>query len=176
MELDMANTRKRTARDGTEGVARRIWLAGLGAYGKRIEDAQEQWSKAGDETSRRFQELVDKGQQIEAQSAAVLKKGLSSARGKLSQARERLGEASAENTRPVEEMIARVRRRIGLDESGAQARIDALTGQVHALAQTVSRLTEPKSTRRKSATKPAAASPAPKRKRRTASSSRAKSR
>lgn len=155
----MTNERKRKSRDGTESIARKIWLAGLGAYGKRIEDAQEQWSKTGDDTARRFQELVEKGQEIESQSSAVLKAGLQRARGTLSEARERLRDSAEGNVAPVGEMIARVRRRIGLDDKAVQDRIDALTRQVHDLAQTVSRQTAPKKPRKTAGAKKTARAP-----------------
>ena len=46
-------------------VARRIWLAGVGAYGKAFSDAQESLAKVGEDTSRRFEELVARGEEIE---------------------------------------------------------------------------------------------------------------
>ena len=46
-------------------IARRIWLAGVGAYGKAFSDAQESLEKIGEDTSRRFDELVARGEEIE---------------------------------------------------------------------------------------------------------------
>ena len=52
---------KATSEDGSDTLAKKIWLAGIGAYGKSVEDAQEQLDRAGQEVSRHFNELVDKG-------------------------------------------------------------------------------------------------------------------
>ena len=50
----MARSRKsRKAEESSENVARKIWLAGLGAYGKSLEDAQGQLDKASQEASRK---------------------------------------------------------------------------------------------------------------------------
>lgn len=46
-------------------TARKIWLAGIGAYGKAFTDAQESLAKMGGDTSRVFDELVAKGEKIE---------------------------------------------------------------------------------------------------------------
>ena len=49
---------------GTD-MARRIWLAGIGAYGSAFSDAQESLSKMSDDTARKFEELGNKGEAIE---------------------------------------------------------------------------------------------------------------
>ncbi len=54
----MARTRKRKLPESNETVARKIWLAGLGAYGKSIEDAHGQIDKASQEASKFFHDLV----------------------------------------------------------------------------------------------------------------------
>ena len=46
-------------------TARKIWLAGIGAYGKAFTDAQESLAKVSGDTSRVFEELVAKGEEIE---------------------------------------------------------------------------------------------------------------
>lgn len=51
-------------RSGTE-TARRIWLAGIGAYGRAFTEAQEALKDVTGETSRVFDELVQKGEMIE---------------------------------------------------------------------------------------------------------------
>ncbi|MCI5048134.1 MAG: phasin family protein [Aquisalinus sp.] len=56
-------TKKETS--SANDVARRIWLAGVGAYGKAFSDAQESLEKIGEDTSRRFEELVARGEEIE---------------------------------------------------------------------------------------------------------------
>lgn len=135
----MARTRKRKLPESNETVARKIWLAGLGAYGKSIEDAHGQIDKASQEASKFFHDLVNKGQSIEDHSREALRERLSEARDRISEARERISEAAGSNTRTVEEMIGRVRERMGVDDS-VHARLDALARQVSALARKVTGL------------------------------------
>lgn len=46
-------------------TARKIWLAGIGAYGRAFSEAQEGLSKVSKETGRVFDDLVQKGEVIE---------------------------------------------------------------------------------------------------------------
>lgn len=135
----MARTRKRKPLESGETVARKIWLAGLGAYGKSVEDAHGQIDKASQEASKFFHDLVSKGQSIEDHSREALKERISEAKGMISEARERISEAADSNTRSVEEMIGRVRERMGVDDA-VHTRLDALARQVNALAQKVTGL------------------------------------
>ncbi len=121
----MARTRKRKPAESGETVARKIWLAGLGAYGKSVEDAHGQIDKASQEASKFFHDLVSKGQSIEDHSREALKERISEAKDRISEARERISEAAGSNTRTVEEMIGRVRERMGVDDA-VHTRLDAL--------------------------------------------------
>ena len=56
-----------------EEVARKIWLAGLGAYGKSFEEVKRQYEKLNGETSRLFEELVSKGEKLEADTKVKFK-------------------------------------------------------------------------------------------------------
>lgn len=47
-------------------VARRIWLAGVGAYGQAVDDAQETVNRVTKETGHMFEELVSKGVALES--------------------------------------------------------------------------------------------------------------
>lgn len=158
----MARTRKRKPLESGETVARKIWLAGLGAYGKSVEDAHGQIDKASQEASKFFHDLVSKGQSIEDHSREALKERISEAKGMISGARERISEAADSNTRSVEEMIGRVRERMGVDDA-VHTRLDALARQVNALAQKVTGLSLRKGAAKARARKPparAAAKPA----------------
>ena len=143
----MAKTGKRRSAEQAEGLARRIWLAGLGAYGTSMEDAHGPLGRAGEEASRLFQELVEKGQRIEEQNRDAL-------RNRLDEARHRISERAQSNTRSVEEMIQRVREKIGI-EAAVAAPLDALTRRVDGIAR---RLGAGASVRGKPAVKPTAAS------------------
>lgn len=51
--------------DKASDVAKSIWLAGLGAYGKAFNDARDKIDGAGLEPPRLFRELVEKGSRLE---------------------------------------------------------------------------------------------------------------
>jgi len=97
-----------------EEVARKIWLAGLGAYGKSFEEIQSQYEKLNDETSHFFEELVTKGEKLEADTKKKLK---------------------ANGT--VEKRVDNVRKTLGLDTSDIDAKIDKLSKKVDALTVAV---------------------------------------
>ena len=102
-------------------IARNIWLAGLGAYGKAIRDAQGKLEEAAREPPRLFRELVEKGIRLEDE-----------VRDSLSSIRKTSGLS-------VEERIGRVRETFNLslgrsDELDAvNARLDALEAKLDTL-------------------------------------------
>ncbi len=54
-------------------IARKIWLAGIGAYGRAVDDATEAYAKVGKETTKIFDDLVGKGAELEGTVATVAK-------------------------------------------------------------------------------------------------------
>ena len=147
----MAKPRKQKQQESGETTARKIWLAGLGAYGKSLEGAHDQLDKASQDASRFFHDLVDKGQEIEGQGRDAIKGRISEARERISGVRERIGDAADSNSRSVEDMIGRVRQRLGFGDDPVPGRIDALTRQVNSLARAVSGLTGGKRVAKKAA-------------------------
>lgn len=134
--------------ENNETTARKIWLAGLGAYGKSLEDAHERIDKASQDASRFFHDLVDKGQSIEDGGRTRIRERLSEARGRIDEVRERISSARGrqdgaadDDTRSVEDMIGRVRQRLGFGDDPVQGRLDVLARQVNSLARAVSGLT-----------------------------------
>ncbi|VAW08375.1 hypothetical protein MNBD_ALPHA05-2477 [hydrothermal vent metagenome] len=59
----MAKKQQTPPRSGD--MARKIWLAGVGAYGRAFSEAQESLAKVTDDTSRMFDDLVARGEEIE---------------------------------------------------------------------------------------------------------------
>ncbi len=55
-------------------IARKIWLAGIGAYGKAFNDAQDAYAKMGQETTKVFEDLVGKGSELENKVTDTAKK------------------------------------------------------------------------------------------------------
>ena len=51
---------KSKASDKASEIAKNIWLAGLGAYGKAFDEAHDRLDKAAKEPPRLFKELVEK--------------------------------------------------------------------------------------------------------------------
>ena len=104
-------------------IAKNIWLAGLGAYGKAIDEAQDRLEKVTKEPPRLFKDLVKKGEALEQE----VKETLSSAR------------EFSSNT--VEERIRKVRENFSFtsgvrseDLAEIHAKLDALSAKVDALA------------------------------------------
>jgi poly(hydroxyalkanoate) granule-associated protein len=105
--------------DSAEEVARKIWLAGLGAYSKSFEEMQNQYEKINNETTRLFDELVAKGANLEASTKETLK------------------EKTA-----VEKRVEDVRKKLGLDSSKTESKIDELSKKVDALTKSVNKLSK----------------------------------
>jgi predicted nucleic acid-binding Zn-ribbon protein len=115
--------------DKASDVAKNIWLAGLGAYGKAYDDAVSRVEQAGKDVPKLFQDLVKKGAHIEADSAPT--------------------ENPLEKARTdIEERIAKMRENLGFgkiisagdDISQLAAKVDALTNKVNSLSRELANL------------------------------------
>lgn len=101
-------------------TARKIWLAGIGAYGRAFSEAQESIAKLSGESARVFDDLVAKGEAIEKKVEAQGRKVAAQiAPGGLS----------------LDDRIRRMRERIGLADEQS-----SLADEVAALAERVARL------------------------------------
>ena len=134
---------KSNVSDKASEIAKNIWLAGLGAYGKAFNEAHDRLDKAAKEPPRMFKDLVEKGAQLEDE----VKDSLSSIR-----------KSSASS---VEERIKKVRENFNLNFSSRgdelaeiNAKLNALTRKVDALSKAVNA----KTTRSKTPAKKKAAS------------------
>lgn len=111
--------------DDKSDTARRIWLAGLGAYGRAFSEAQGTLARAAGETSKIFDDLVEKGERIES---AVETKGRELARKVTTGA-------------PLDERIRRMRARLGLDdEAPAPAAPAAIEARLAAVEDKLDRV------------------------------------
>lgn len=105
-------------------IAKNIWLAGLGAYGRAFDEAQERYEQASKETPRLFTELVEKGKNLETQARATIDDV--TAKGK--------GTATS-----LEERINKMRSNLGFagvsveDFERLEKKVDALTKKVNAM-------------------------------------------
>ncbi len=98
--------------DKTEEVARKIWLAGLGAYGQSLENVQEGYEKMNDQTRKYFDDLVARGEEIESE-----------AKGKLSEARRKLDETGGKLKSATDKLKDRSQQ---LKQKGEKFKEDAL--------------------------------------------------
>jgi polyhydroxyalkanoate synthesis regulator phasin len=100
-------------------TARKIWLAGIGAYGKAFSEAQESFSKVSAGTSKVFDELVQKGEVIETM---VSVKGKDIAEDII----EKTGVGSLDIDDRIEKMRARLRKTDRTDHDDIEDRLDAV--------------------------------------------------
>ena len=57
----------------TEEIARKIWLAGLGAYGQGIDNMTSGYGKVNSETKSLFEKLVSRGEELENLTLKTIK-------------------------------------------------------------------------------------------------------
>lgn len=128
---------------GTGETARRIWLAGLGAYGKAFSEASESFKDVTGKTSEVFEELAQKGEFIEA--------AVSSKRKEL------MKKAGVPNF-DFEERIAKMRSRLSGGEdaagdlvgdmAGLEARMDQMDAKLDKILKLLSKPAKTTTTKR----------------------------
>ncbi len=142
---------KNKVTDKASEIARNIWLAGVGAYGRAVDEAQSSLKKATPQPPKLFRDLVKAGAALEEEAS----------------------EARASAISSVEERIAQVRENFHLqrparieDLQAMHDKLDRLTRKVDALTRLVSEQQAPKkkAAARKPAAKAAPAKKAPARK------------
>jgi len=129
---------------GTGETARRIWLAGVGAYGRAFTEAQEALKDVTGKTSGVFDDLVQKGEIIEA---AVSSK------------RKDLMKKAGVPGFDMEDRIAKMRSRLSrgeaadADVSDVEARLDAMDAKLDKILKLLSKPTKTATTKRTSSKK-----------------------
>jgi polyhydroxyalkanoate synthesis regulator phasin len=126
--------------DKASEMAKSIWLAGLGAYGKAFDEAVAQYGKVSKESSKLFDELVAKGQKLDAESHS------------------KLAEAKTKTTATIEERINKVRSSVNigsLTKGGADTdRLEELSAKVDVLSEKLDALLDSMAVKAKPAAKP----------------------
>jgi len=107
-----------------EDLARKIWLAGIGAYGKGFDEAQEQYEKLNTEAGKLFDELVEKGEKLEVE------------------AKEKFESEKEKVKNNVDARVADVRAKLGLDTDDTDKKIEELSAKIDALTDAVAKLTK----------------------------------
>ena len=133
--------------DKASEIAKNIWLAGVGAYGKAVEDAQDRFEKAGVEPPKLFRELVKAGTALEDEARDAI-------------------ETTSNARHSVEERINRVRENFHMQRPARIEDVAALNKKVDQLTRKVDRLS--KALAEKGVAKPARKAPAKKKARATA--------
>ncbi len=117
---------KNKVADKAGEIAKNIWLAGVGAYGKAVDEAQGRLEKAGVEPPKLFRELVKAGTVLEEEAKEAL-------------------QASHAARQSVEERIGRVRENFNLqrpargeDLLALHEKIDRLSNQLESLSSALS--------------------------------------
>lgn len=110
--------------NAAEDFAHKIWLAGLGAYGKGYDEAKGRIEELNEDASKLFNELVAKGETLEAEAKAKIK------------------ETSDELNEKADERIAKVRESLGLDTADTDDKIDELAAKIDALTEVVEKLSK----------------------------------
>lgn len=115
----MSDNKLKQRFDSVEQLTRKIWLAGLGAYGKGLDSVQERYEKVNHEAGRVFDDLVKKGENLETEAKQKIKE-----------------------TTLVDERIDEVRRKLGLGSNEQDQKISELTQKIDALTDAVAKLSK----------------------------------
>ncbi|MCB1614758.1 MAG: phasin family protein [Pseudomonadales bacterium] len=141
MSKDKTEMNEAKVTDKAGELAKKIWLAGLGAYGKAFDEASEQYGKVSKETSKMFEDLVKQGKKLDEENL------------------EKLSDAKAKTSSTIEERIHKVKDSFGfLNLSMGGNQLEELNAKVDAIAEKLDALLDaaPKKTvtrTRKAATK-----------------------
>lgn len=103
-------------------LAKNIWLAGLGAYGKAFDEAQGRYEKVSKETTRLFDDLVDKGRSLETETSDIIH------------------EAKERSSSSLDDRITKVRQSLGFGEFSKDAKLDELNTKVDELADKLDKI------------------------------------
>ncbi|MCZ6830787.1 MAG: phasin family protein [Gammaproteobacteria bacterium] len=141
----MADDRSNVSDKASE-IAKNIWLAGLGAYGKAFSEAQDRLDKVSKEPPRLFKELVKKGEELEVE------------------VRDSLASIRKSSTSSVEERIRKVRENFNLNLTSRRVDLVEVNAKLDALTAKVDALTLALTAKKPAAKKPARKSPVRKKK------------
>ena len=111
------SNKKSNVSDKASEIAKNIWLAGVGAYGKAADEAHERIEKAGIETPKLFRDLVKAGTALEEGAREGLKSG-------------KIASKSS-----VEERINKVRENFNFQRSGRDDEIAELRDKIDLISK-----------------------------------------
>ncbi|MFT6776633.1 MAG: polyhydroxyalkanoate synthesis regulator phasin [Paraglaciecola sp.] len=118
--IDMIKEKASTA----EEMARKVWLAGIGAYGKGYEEVKGRFEALSTDSNKLFDELVLKGEKLETEGTDKVK----DVSAKVA--------AKAE----IENRIETFRTKLGLNNTESDTKIEELNAKIDALTEAVAKL------------------------------------
>lgn len=118
--IDMIKEKAATAED----MARKVWLAGLGAYGKGYEEVKGRIESLSTDSNKLFNELVVKGEKLEAEG-----------KDKVEEVKTKVVEKTE-----IEARIETVRSKLGLNNTDNDQKIEELSAKIDALTAAVAKL------------------------------------
>lgn len=104
-------------------IARSIWLAGLGAYGRAFDEAMNRYEQASKDTPKLFMELVKRGEQLET-----------STRNKV------IPKDQSRSSSSLEDRLRKVRQNLGLGNMAGRQDIERIEQQLTMLNAKIDRL------------------------------------
>jgi polyhydroxyalkanoate synthesis regulator phasin len=107
-----------------EEIARKVWLAGLGAYGKGYEEVKGRFEALSTDSNKLFDELVVKGEKLETEGKGIVKE---------------VSTKVATKTE-IETRIETVRTKLGLNNTDSDQKIEDLNTKIDALTAAVAKL------------------------------------
>ena len=118
--IDMIKEKAATA----EEMARKVWLAGLGAYGKGYEEVKGRFEALSTDSNKLFDELVVKGEKLETEG-----------KDKVKEVQTKVAEKTEIETR-----IETVRTKLGFNHTDSDKKIEELSDKIDALTAAVAKL------------------------------------
>jgi len=125
----------------TRDVAYKIWLAGVGAYGRAFEGAAQGAAKVAEGSTEMFEDLVKRGAKIESEMKTRIAKNetLTRATGTVAKAAEVVTDFQEKATEQVEARMERMRSLLGLPRAGEattalHSKIDRLEDEIAQLS------------------------------------------
>lgn len=121
------NMIKETAANAEE-MARKVWLAGLGAYGKGFEELTGRFEALSTDSNKLFEELVAKGEKLEAEGKTKVEEVKNDVVAKTE----------------IESRIESVRSKLGFTSTNSNdEKIEELSAKIDALTEAVAKLSTP---------------------------------
>ncbi|MEL7128404.1 MAG: phasin family protein, partial [Pseudomonadota bacterium] len=150
----MANEKAKSLRDRgaeleaqTRDVAQKIWLAGLGAYGRAFSEAIENAQKLNEGTSELFEDLVERGTEIETDMKTRLTSNerVQQATAGVTKVTETALRLQREQRERFEARMQRMRTVLGFNSDAKaddlSAKLDRLEDEIAALSATATKKT-----------------------------------